>query len=192
MTSVKNQHPYRTACLAVLREYGTPPHVVGHCKAVAAVGYTMAKALNAAGHRLDLGLILAAGLLHDMARVEEKHELVAADYCAAMGWEQEADVIRVHMTYDQYSDVAHLTETDIICLADRTVIEDRYAGLDRRMEYIVAKAHRNGHGEYEPFIRRKMGEAKKLIADIEAQIGCSLDELMKDLDYEHPEGESAA
>ena len=191
MKSTKKQHPYRTACMAVLREYGTPPHVVGHCKAVAAVGCTLAKALNAAGHALALDLILAAGLLHDMARVEEQHELVAADFCDTRGWGEEAAVIRVHMTYDRYNDLAHLNETDIICLSDRMVIEDRYAGLDRRMDYIVAKAHRNGHGEYEPFIRRKMGEARKLIDQIEAEIGCSIDELMKDLDYEAPEGEPA-
>ncbi len=180
-------HPDRAQCMQMLAEYGTPVHVIGHCKAVAAVGYTLAKALNAKGYRLDLDLILAAGLLHDMARVEDMHWEAAAKYCERRGMNQEAAIIRVHMTYDPFNDLEHLNETDIICLADRTVLEDRYAGIDRRIDYIIAKAERQGHPEHKPHILRKKGETKILIDAIEAFLGCSMDALMQGIDYENVE-----
>ena len=186
-TTISDRHPDRQECLRILDEYHTPPHVIGHCKAVAAVGYTLARALNQKGRQLDLDLILASGLLHDMARVEDMHWDVAADFCERRGWKQEADIIRVHMSYDPFNDLAHLNETDIICLADRTVLEDRYAGLDRRIDYIINKAIRFGHPEHRPHILRKKGETRKLIDEIEAFLGCSMDALMQNIDYENTE-----
>ncbi len=32
----------------------------------------------------------------------------------------------------------------MVCLGDRLVMEDRYVGLDSRIEYIIDKARRNG------------------------------------------------
>ena len=208
-TTISNIHPDRQQCMQMLAGYGTPPHVIGHCKAVAAVGYALAKALNQRCREkeavlarngdsgpgtsqplrfdLDLNLILAAGLLHDMARVEDMHWEAAARYCENLGLRQEAAIIRVHMTYDPFNDLAHLNETDIICLADRTVLEDRYAGIERRIDYIIAKARRNGHPEHEPHILRKKAETKVLIHEIEEFLGRSMDSLMEGLDYEHPE-----
>ena len=210
-TMISNMHPNRQQCMQMLADYQTPHHGIGHCKAVAAVGYTLAKALNErCGGRvisdrgssavanqtsdldlkLDLDLILAAGLLHDMARVEDMHWEAAARYCEVRGFQQEADIIRVHMTYDPFHDLAHLNETDIICLADRTVLEDRYAGIERRIDYIIATAEQNGHPEHRPHILRKKAETKVLIDEIETFLGCSMDSLMENLDYECPEGKS--
>ena len=177
-------HPDRQACMQMLADYGTPAHVIGHCKAVAAVALKLAKALNARGFQLDEDLILASGLLHDMARVEDMHWEVAARYCEVRGMHQEAAIIRVHMTYDPFNDLEHLNETDLICLADRTVLEDRYAGIDRRIDYIIAKAERHGHPEHKPHILRKKAETKVLIGQIEDFLGTSMDALMENVDYE--------
>ena len=190
MTGVTNRHPDRQECYGYLQQYGTPPHVIGHCKAVAAVGYTLARALNEKGYGLDLGLVLSAGLLHDMARTEDMHWEAAAKWCQARGFQQEAAIIQVHMNYDPFNDAEHFNETDVVCLADRTVLEDRYAGIDRRMDYIVDKAIRQGHPEHKPHILRKKNETRSLIASIEAILGCSLDALMENIDYEHVEDAS--
>ena len=183
----RNRHPDRAECMKMLREYGTPPHVAGHCKAVAAAAYRLGHALNSKGGALDLELILAAGLLHDIARVEDNHWDVAADLCEAKGFYEEAAVIRVHMSYDPFNDADHLNETDLVCLADRTVLEDRYAGIDLRMEYIVEKARRGGREEHIPFILKKKEQTKALIHDIEEKIGMTLEDLYRDLDYENVE-----
>ena len=131
----------------------------------------------------DLELVQAAGLLHDMARVEENHWDVAADFCEERDMMEEAKAIRVHMMYEFTNDADHLTEIDLICLGDRLTLEDRYAGIDIRMDYIVKKAERNGHPEAKPRILAKKEQTKVLLKDIERRIG-SIDTLMENLIYD--------
>lgn len=128
----------------------------------------------------DLELTLAAGLLHDMARVEENHWDVAADFCIREGLPEEAKIIRVHMMYEFTADAMHLTEADLVCIGDRIVLEDHYSGIDERMEYIIAKAERQGNMAARPIILKKKEETKVLLKQIEDRIGMTLDELMAD------------
>ena len=181
--------PGRQECMEALADFGTPENVIGHCKAVGAVGYTLGQAFDRRRKEpvLDLDLILAAGLLHDIARVEDKHWEAGADYCLCRGWSREAEIIRVHMTYDPFNRAEDFNETDIVCLADRIVLEDRYAGLERRMDYIVEKARRQGNEHHVPIILQKKEEVGRLIEDIEDYLGESLDSLMENIDYQHPE-----
>ena len=218
----KGNHPDRKKCMEYLEAYGTPSHVIGHCKSVAAVACRLGEALNNAGGTLagsfssirmkeftreygrtayvqdhsfdtcrteprlfDIELIRASGLLHDMARVEERHWDVCADWCRDMGYPEEEQIIRVHMMYQYTNDAAHLTEADLVSLGDRLSLEDHYAGLDLRMDYIIKKAERHGApGAREAILQRKE-ETRKLLEAIEHRIGMTIDELMKDIDYEN-------
>jgi len=159
-------------CEALYEEYRTPPHVIAHCRAVSYVAYEIARLLNQRGMNLDLDLIKGAGLAHDVARVQEKHWEVGADILAARGYTDEAAIVRVHMNYP-LNDFAHLNETDMVCLGDRLVIEDHYAGLDQRFDYIINKA------PHKPEIRSHLleirEENRKLILEIEAVLGQTLD-----------------
>ncbi|MGX8773666.1 MAG: hypothetical protein ACSW8G_01265 [Bacillota bacterium] len=212
-----SKHPDREQCLRFLKEYGTPDHVVAHCKAVADAACRIGRALNEAGgtkaadindikfldYRKQLGhigyaincdtlenpdgfrpfdieLVEASGLLHDMARVKDNHWDEAADFCLEHGFEEEAKVIRVHMSYEFTVSANYLTEADLVCLGDRLVLEDRYMGIDQRMDYIIAKAERRGDTAAKPIILRKKEETKVLLRQIEDRIGMSLDELMAD------------
>lgn len=49
----------------------TPSHVVRHCLAVADTGIAIAEELNAHGKNMDVPLVKAAGMLHDVLRVEK-------------------------------------------------------------------------------------------------------------------------
>lgn len=131
----------------------------------------------------DLEAVLAAGLLHDMARVDDDHWHVAADFCERRGYMDEAKIIRVHMQYEFTNDANHLTEVDLVCLGDRLTLEDRYVGLDRRMDYIIQKAIDNGHPEARPVILKKKEHTRKLLEDIERRIG-SIDRLMESVVYD--------
>ena len=172
------RHPTREECERLLKEYGTPEHVQGHCRAVAETACNIGAALNEKGLALDLDLILAAGLLHDIARVEDRHWEVGARLMEKLGYLQERDIIKTHMRYD-FSPSAPFDETDLVCLADRLVLEDKYAGLDERIDYIVDKAARNGHPEAKAIILKKKEETKKFVDKLEKFLGRSIDELMK-------------
>lgn len=173
------RHPTREECLTLLKKYKTPPHVVRHCIAVADVALCIGRALNEEGYSLDLRLIQGAALIHDIARVEDKHWDVGSQIAADLGYTQEAEIIQVHMHYTPAESVAEMSETDLVCLADRVVLEDQYVGLDRRMDYVIAKVKAQGHPDVEAHILKRKREAQRLIDDIEKTIKRTLDELIE-------------
>lgn len=173
------KHPDRDLCMQYLKEYNTPAHVIGHCRAVAETAYKIAAELNKNGYDLNLDLILAAGLTHDIARVEDEHWNRGAEFMAERGWIQEAEIIRVHMHYSPFSELNDLNETDMICLADRIVLEDAYAGLDKRMDYVIKKAEKAGRLNAREIINAKKEITRQTIIGIENIIGITFDQLMK-------------
>ena len=168
----------KTICLEFLREFGTPEHVVAHCIAVADVAKKIGEAMNKTGFSLDTQLIESAGLLHDMARTEDKHWEVSADILQQRGFEQEAAIIRVHMHHHFPDDPCLSTETDIVCLSDRLVMEDRYVGLHLRMDYIIKKA--GG----QPEIIRRIQENKILVGEyiskLETIMGSTIEAIVQE------------
>ena len=171
-----NKHPSREECLALLKEYQTPEHVVKHCIKVTDTALKIGAALNEKGFHLDLELIQGAGLVHDIARVEDKHWEVGADITAGLGYDEEADIIRVHMFYSCDPKKEEITETDILCLSDRMVKEDEYVGLDSRMQYILDKF--KGNQEAVERISSKIKDNRAMIRKIEGIIGRSIDSLI--------------
>lgn len=149
--------------------------------------YRQKKCPEGDARNLDLELVLAAGLLHDMARVEDRHWDVCADFIEKRGYDQEAKLIRPHMMYEFTNDACHITELDLLCLGDRLSLEDRFVGLDERMEYIIKKAERNGNFNARPRILEKKEEARKLLTGIEEITRHTVEEMMKELDYENAE-----
>ena len=173
------KHPTKDECFRLLNEYHTPEHVQGHCKAVAETAYAIGKALNEKGFNLNLELITAAGLLHDIARVEDKHWEVGADMMDKLGYDEESTIIRQHMTYSPFSDINSVSELDLVCLGDRLVKEDEYVGLDDRIDYVIKKAAKNGHEDAKPYILEKKEDARRFMDEIEGIIGINIDELIK-------------
>lgn len=159
-------------------EYSTPAHVKAHCRAVADTAVKLADTLNKHGYNLDLDLIKGAGLAHDVARTGEEHWNVGADALEALGYYDEAKIIRVHMFYSPFNQLDKLNECDMVCLADRLVKEDCYVGLDERIKYILNKAPKTP--EVAKNILSRKAETEKLLDDIASVIGESVDSLFTD------------
>ena len=165
--------------------FKTPAHVIGHCQGVTRTACRIATALNEAGASFDVPLIYGSAIIHDMARTSENHQGVAADYLRRMGYEEEARIVAQHMTYNFAStEVERLTELDLVCLGDRLVRDDKYVGLDARMQYIIDKAKRlnpeKRWAEIESRILEKKKLTRKLMDNIEKAIGRSIDDLMEE------------
>ena len=157
-------------------KWHTPDKVKAHCKAVSDVGVKMAEELNKHGYSLDLDLIRGSGLCHDVARIYEGHDRIGFDILTELGYEDEANIVKVHMKYPKYNDIENLDECDIICLADRVVKENKYVGLDERIEYIINKVP-DGNLEIIERILLKKQETKDVLDKIAQIIGKSIDEL---------------
>lgn len=160
-------------------KWKTPDKVKAHCKAVSDVGVRMAEELNKHGYSLDIDLIKGSGLVHDVARIYERHDLIGYEILTEMGYLDEANIVKVHMKYPKYNLIGDLNECDIICLADRVVKENKYVGLDERMEYIINKVP-EGNPEIIERILLKKGETKEILDQIAQIIGKTLDELFID------------
>lgn len=174
-----NNIPDKTKCIEILQEYGTPKHVQAHCTAVSEVAVSLGKKLNENGFTINIPLLEAACLLHDIARVHDKHEEVGAAYLKSIGYDEIAYVVAQHTKYNQFSDLQNINEIDLLCIGDRTVKEDKYVGIDERMEYIKQKAIRMGREKFIEGIEKSKVILRGYIGGIEDIIGISLDELMK-------------
>lgn len=161
-------------CNHYFEKYKTPPHIIAHCKAVSDTAVTIGSELVKHGVSLDTELLRNAGLIHDVLRMEKNHDVAAAEMLEKDGYPYEAEVIRHHMT-KHYAPVNELTESDILCLADRVVREDEYVGIDRRIDYLIYK------GGYDPVKAERLEEAKIAsslwIEQLEEIMGRSLDSL---------------
>ncbi len=80
------------------------------------------------------------------------------------------------MHYPAFNSINNLDETDMVCLADRLVKEDRFVGLDERIEYILNKAPKDP-AVTEQILSRK-ADTRALMDDIEKVIGMPLDQLL--------------
>lgn len=162
---------------ALFREYRTPPHVQRHCNEVARVARILAETLNEHGYHLDVKEIYGAAMVHDVVRVMDRHDLEGAKILEARNHPKEADLVRRHMRYAPFHPVDALEEIDILCLADRTVKENRYVGIDERMDYLLRKP--GVTEEKRQGINRARENTRQLIQQIESRIGISFRELFE-------------
>ena len=174
---MKHKSISEAECLQLLQEHQTPPHVIRHCAAVTAAALAIAKALNEKGFAFDLELIQGAGLMHDIARAGKKHWLVGAKIAARHGYVREAKIIRKHMKHALRTDPKRLTELDMVCLGDRLVLEDRYVGLERRMQYALDKS--KGHRRAQRAICAEKEAIHALLQKLEAIIGMPVEALLE-------------
>lgn len=165
----------REECEQLYMIHETPKHVIGHCNAVAHVALEIGRKLNEHGYDFDLALIEGAGLAHDVARVEDEHWNVGAKILRELGFDDEADIVEVHMHRHTY-DFETLSEMDLVCIGDRLVIEDQYAGLDKRFEYIINKA--KVHYPHRIWkIEENREKLRVLLGQIEEAMGQTIDSL---------------
>lgn len=166
----------REDCFALLLTHGTPDHVIRHCTAVCETALKLGYALNQKGYQMDLVLLQAAALLHDIARVEERHWDVGARIARELGQSQVADLIQQHMTHTVDALQYQIRELDLLCLADRMTREDEHVGLRARMNSILERYQ--GQPEIEARIRGHLEENRQIKHFIEEILGETVEELL--------------
>ncbi len=171
-----NLIPKREECLLLLKQYKTPAHVVRHCHKVNEVALIIANALIKKGYDMNLDLLEAAALLHDIARTHENHGAKGAEIALKHGFSEVADLIKCHMFYVTDPFKKDITEQDILCLSDRMVKEDKYVGIEKRMQAVLDKY------KDDPLvvsrIRQRMRENIRFRNRVEQVIGKAMDELL--------------
>ncbi len=118
--------PDDVLCETLLDEYGTPEQVRRHCYAVAEKARCLAE-----GRAVNMELLLAAALLHDIARTKKDHASVGADFLKEHGFADVGDIIAVHHELPMQEEF-RISEKSLLFLADKLVLEDRECTLEER------------------------------------------------------------
>lgn len=143
-----------------------------HCKKVALVANNIGQALVSRGADLDLRIIEAGALLHDLAKGQKDHAIVGEALVSQMGFPRIGQVIGAHtdLSLDETSPV---TESEVVHLADKCVKGDRIISMEQRF-----KGHLDRWG-HDPIamghIIRRQEAAFALREKIEAILGTSIE-----------------
>ncbi len=121
-------HPQLNAavCRELFSAYKTPEHVWNHCAATADKALQLAK-----GSPVDMDLLYAAALLHDIAKGEKDHASAGAQLLTRLGYPEIGDIIAVHHDLP-VSDELSINEKTILYLADKLVQRNRVVTLQER------------------------------------------------------------
>ena len=122
--------PTPAECEAILSSRPIAEPLRRHGRSVAAVARTIATRLSERGVRIDRQLVIAASLLHDIAKGEPGHAEVGASIVASLGYPAVADIIRQHMAMS--FDGTTPNEAAVVFLADKLVRADRRVSLEER------------------------------------------------------------
>ncbi|RPH51128.1 MAG: HD domain-containing protein [Desulfobacteraceae bacterium] len=167
--------PSEAECRALMIRQSVSQKIIGHCMAVADLAGHMAKALNAAGCRLDIELTVSAALVHDLAKSYSNHAAEGPRILREMAFSRIADIVEVHMDYTVEKE-SPVTEAEVVFLADKWIQEDRKVGMEERFQSKLRKYSADPEACRE--IRRRLDNALKAQKRIEAVMGFTILELL--------------
>lgn len=166
--------PTREECLEILKEYKVPEHIQNHNKNVNRVAVFLAKKLKEKGIDVNIELVDAASLLHDVGRTGEKEQYPNPLHLEK-GYErlkekysEVADTIRVHGLL--LLDRAKTWEQKIVNYADKRAWEHEIVSLQKR----ISSIERRYEFTFPEEQKQKYFELEKQIFDI---IGLEPDKL---------------
>jgi molybdenum cofactor cytidylyltransferase len=167
-------YPSRDECEKILAERNAPADLLAHGRKVAAVAETISEHLNSRGFRIHLGLIVAGGLLHDIAKGEKEHPRKGRQILAARGYPGVAEIIAAHMDLPE-GRADEIDERSLLYLADKMVEGRRVISLEERRDKKLALFQNNP--EARQTVIKRIRAAMKLQKKVEKIIGFRLEEL---------------
>jgi len=162
------RHPDEAECEAMLDAGNVPEPTLRHCRAVAELANEIATRLIAGQVSLDVDLVRAGALLHDIAKGEPDHAAAGARRVAAFGFTDTADVVAAH-TEVPYEPGQPIDERRVVFLADKLVRGDRRVGLEDR--FAPALAAFAADPVALAAVRRRHAAVAAVLASVEAVIG---------------------
>lgn len=160
-------------CEVLLRDvFALGEGLCSHSRSVARLALALGTALKEAGCDLDLDLIRAGALLHDIAKGQPDHAREGARILEKMGFSRVAAVVAAHVDIPPAGE--GMDERQVVYLADKLTAGSLYVGdLAQRFR---AKMARFSHApEIQRNIQERLDRALEIRARIEARIGRTLD-----------------
>ena len=161
--------PDRCECLRLMGRYGMLENIVDHSFAVTKVALFLSEALNRKGQRIDLGVVEAAALLHDLAKTEclktkKDHARQGWQLLKELGYERVAEVVAQHIEVSTRGTSPSVSEEEVVNYADKRVQHDRIVSLTERFSDLKIR-YGQGTNAFE-----RMDRLEKTTVEIEHKI----------------------
>jgi molybdenum cofactor cytidylyltransferase len=167
--------PTREDCYRILEEHRVAEQVLNHGKTVAQVAKKIALLLNAQGLELNIDMIEAGALLHDLAKGRHDHANEAKEILQNMGYHQLGEIVGTHMDIT-IIDTDQPDEAEIIYLADKLVKGEQLVSIDQRFSFSLIKYAK----DLEIFsqVKRRRQDAFTIKAKVEKILGLPLESVI--------------
>lgn len=162
--------PDEEDCQELLERFQTPEPVRRHCEKVREKALEIGRALEQSGLSLDMRLIGAAALLHDIARARPGHQQEGARILEREGYPQTARIILVHHDMDDLLNKEKPDEADVVYLADKLVEGEKDVTLDQRFAGKLQRYAQQGDQEALKACRRRLKEAQTVMERVKKQL----------------------
>ncbi len=162
-------------CEAILNKYAVGERLVRHCREVERLSRFLAEKLNEVCCRLDLDLVSAAALLHDVAKGRPGHAKEGSLLLSEMGYPGVADIVACHMDIILNDDDS-ISEKEIIYLADKMIWGEQRVPIEVRFNARV-----DSHAHDDKILKTVAGRlenALRIQKSVETLLGQSMREVL--------------
>jgi putative nucleotidyltransferase with HDIG domain len=113
------------------------PHIVRHSKLVTEVALLIGWKLNQSGQQLDLALVEAGALLHDITKTEsietrENHAQTGGELLTSLGCPAVANIVCQHICLEESSEQDSVSEAELVNYSDKRVKHEEVVDIEER------------------------------------------------------------
>jgi putative nucleotidyltransferase with HDIG domain len=174
----RQQIPTLTECEAILAARHVSEVVIRHSRKVAEVANSIASALLRSALSLDLELVQAGALLHDIAKGQSDHAGAGASILRSMDFPRVAEIVAAHTDLDFSASI--LDEKAIVFLADKLVRGEQLVTINERFQPALDWFGNNPVALQA--VQRRLATAKQVACAVESRLGTPLSSIfLKDV-----------
>ena len=136
--------PSRSQSVFLMKKVRMPLHIQRHSVMVAKLSVYLGDFLNQNSVRLNLDLLEAGALLHDIAKAEglatgERHDELGARMLEELGYGRLASIVKEHVCLDAETVTGPVTESLIVNYADKRVMHESVVSLQDRFDDLMIR-----------------------------------------------------
>ncbi|MCP4753587.1 MAG: NTP transferase domain-containing protein [Proteobacteria bacterium] len=158
----------RAAEIVLAQTLQRETRLYAHSKAAAELAVRLAEEIGRTGLRLDMDLVFAAALLHDLAKGKPNHAKAGERLLKEMEYTPVAEIVAAHLDL-ALTEEEPVSEAEIVFLADKLLLGDRIVSLEERFKQGLDRYGRDP--EAKRAIEGRWKTAQKIRGRIEAVTG---------------------